>query len=142
MTFSVQNISSQALSKIELQVHVNSNWILPIVLDKHPSITWLNSKTIKFRLSVNIRDCENYDNSTSVKSSEEEDENIKRRRKMETYQDFVTGIFQNIIGNTVILLPLIFIMKLTKPFLSNRYIGTRNYMVETKLKTIKIFLFN
>jgi hypothetical protein len=76
----VQNISFQALSKIE----VNSNWILPIVSDKYPSITWLNSKMIIFRLSENIRDCENYDNSTSVKSSEEEDENIKRKRKMET----------------------------------------------------------
>jgi hypothetical protein len=38
---------------------------------------------------------------------QEEDESIKRKRKTKTYQDFVTGIFQNIIENTVILLPLI-----------------------------------
>jgi hypothetical protein len=53
--------------------------------------------------------------------------------KMKSYQDFVTGIFQNIIGYSD-LITLDFIMKLTTPFLSNIHISTRNYMVKTKLK--------
>jgi hypothetical protein len=37
------------------------------------------------------KDCEDYDNTTTIESSEDESEELKRRPKKKKYTDFVTG---------------------------------------------------
>ncbi|XP_060599914.1 serine/arginine repetitive matrix protein 2-like [Ruditapes philippinarum] len=58
-----------------------------------PQSTWRKFELIKIKCkSANMKECENYDQTTTVESSEEEDDDIiKRKRKKKTYEDFVTG---------------------------------------------------